>query len=323
MRCAFMNRRLKILPLTVSVLLCVNTHSAFSFDNLRPASILNAQGSADDIAFLTGRNNRASASGMMIESGLCNSLPKVARGKAAFVSTYSAYDIMRNLNRQYKKEATFAERIDREKTVVLPQLIEELAEAVKNAGHAQAAILLQGENGYRDKVERYLEERKQAIVDNGQLIRNSIGALEFFLAIDLRKAKAGHDEVKTEQLRLLLGETQKKALADMDRTPDSLLTDKQADLLWDEYEAARETVAVQYKTQAESYKRMQNEIEVKMRALSRRNRMLLNYALQAHEQGDTEEAHALQDTVRANISLLKQCEKARLTLSGLTFLRKP
>jgi hypothetical protein len=293
-----------IVSLALIIILCLPAQSVLSFDTFRPSaelrSVTNAMHLAEEL------QGKSGSAGEIIALGPCSPPHITIFATGALISTYSAYDILRHIKQ---------EDIDKE-IKALRGLIERLTQAVTQAtGNGHAAALLREENGYEHKVRNYLLQRRHAELQKGQLVRNSIGALEFFLAVDLRKARAARETEKIKHLICLLEAAQKLAFEDIDQPPEAPITEEDAYLLWGQFCKAQDAVFDKYDKQIKELTQAAEDMTLKINALVLRNGHLVDNELQqAQDKGDAEEESAIWDTIHNNEALIKQCQDARENL---------
>ena len=134
---------------TLMILCSFFAQSALSFDALRPlSSQLQAQHPAAGTQSMF--SGKSSAAGTLTYEGMSNAVPSTIIGKAALFSSYSAYDISRNI--QYGD-------IKAERDIVLPQVIEEISKAIKRPAVSNTEEALRELNSYCGKVSNYFSER--------------------------------------------------------------------------------------------------------------------------------------------------------------------
>jgi phosphoenolpyruvate-protein kinase (PTS system EI component) len=237
--------------------------------------------------------------------GVGSSLPGTVIGKAAFVSAYSAYDMLRHIELQ---------DIKHEQTVLLPKLIEDIKAEIANENIKTQDVLLAMLDRYKARVERYFKKHQQAGLTADRLIRNRIGALEFFLSIDLRKARDRKDIAQEALLKTLLGESQKQAFADINQT--TVVTKQDAIYQWGKFVVVRDGLIKEYSNYINTCQRKKRELGEKIEALNLRNARLALKLAQAEEGLDSEEAQAIRRAMDDSKTLITQCKAAQSDLTG-------
>lgn len=300
------NRISKIIAFTLAIALSMPARSALSFNAFRPASVSSEPYPVTSSLFAKEASQvKASAAGMIIEHGPCTPPWDTVFGKAALISTYSAYDILRHIEQ---------EDIGKEINSLLPALLRDIRAQVNTGGEDTQNALLNELDKYAVSVRRYLKNRRQSgSVSPGQLVKNSIGALAFFVAVDLRKAKSRRDTGKEELLAELLGMVQKRALADIDTSPAQAITPDKARQMWRAFKATQNRLVLQYRRQADLCSRQADEMLVKIKALKRRNKRL---AAGTSERVDAEESEAIQRTIEDNSAIVSQYRQAQEDLQN-------
>ena len=285
---------------TLMILCSFFAQSALSFDALRPlSSQLQAQHPAAGTQSMF--SGKSSAAGTLTYEGMSNAVPSTIIGKAALFSSYSAYDISRNI--QYGD-------IKAERDIVLPQVIEEISKAIKRPAVSNTEEALRELNSYCGKVSNYFSERLTISPDKNRLLRNSIGALEFFMSVDIRKARAGEDAEREESLKQILRLVQQKAFDDINR--QETITQDDADTQWDEFTKVRDELLGDYSKQIQELEDQEVELGEKVEALTMRNEKLTHDLSVAEQEKDIKEQEAIKSTIKENESLIAQCIDAQI-----------
>ena len=151
--------------------ICARADTALSSTMLRPAATTaeeahTSRGITEELIAKT------SSAGTATYKGISNAVPATIIGKAAIFSSYSAYDILRNIQHG---------SIKAERDNLLSQAIEDISKAIKVSTVSNAEEALRALSSYYEKVSAYFSERLTSTPDKNRLIRNSIGTLEFFL----------------------------------------------------------------------------------------------------------------------------------------------
>ena len=134
---------LKTTFITILVLCLFFTQSALAVDALRPMP-LRLQVRSKDAEGVFSR--KSSSTGTITYTGISNAVPVTVIGKAALFSSYSAYDILRNVRH---------ENVNAERDVVLPRTIEELKQAIQNSGVENKEAACSALDNYQNKVRDY------------------------------------------------------------------------------------------------------------------------------------------------------------------------
>ncbi len=295
-------RSSQIALLTITAFAFFGAPNALSFDALRPLS-LRIQAQRTEATNVLG--HKKSSAGTLIYEGISNAVPATIIGKAALFTSYSAYDILRNIQHSDIK----AERDD-----VLPNVTEEISKAIKAAGLINAEEALRAFSSYCKKVNKYFSERLTSAPNNRRLIRNTIGALEFFLSVDIRKARAGKDAEREETLKQILRLVQEKAFNDINRK--ETITPEDAQEQWDTFTQARDELLEDYSSQIDALGRQDRELGEKIEALTMRNEKLTRDLFVAEREHDTIESEAIKDIIKENKSLMSQCADAQTDLKN-------
>ena len=280
-------------------LVCARADIALSFTTLRPAATTaeeahTSRGITEELIAKT------SSAGTATYKGISNAVPATIIGKAAIFSSYSAYDILRNIQHG---------SIKAERDNLLSQAIEDISKAIKVSTVSNAEEALRALSSYYEKVSAYFSERLTSTPDKNHLIRNSIGTLEFFLSVDIRKARAGEDTAQEELLKQILRLVQQKAFDDIDR--QEVITQDDANTQWAGFVKVRDELLEDYSEQIQALDEQEVELGEKIEALAMRNEQLMRDLSVAAKEGDVKEQEAVKDTVKENELLIAQCTGAQ------------